>query len=849
MKFAVKLKKKMIPEWNDAYVNYELLKTLLKPFKKTSKLCSKMLDNKMKILKKQVSFDEIDSEDLESLKEFEAKFQNLLFSEVDKINTFFHMKLLEFKKEWELIKFNCVLYMPQRHAAKHEKQNEVLGKQIKNAIFIFYKKLDFLMEYMNLNMEGVRKVLKKHRKICKTFAKKIEILDAKPKQLFLDSYISQNSELLLRLKDEVKKIYLYLFFNKFNKHKGHKELQEITKTRIISVWNSHFYFFFIGCSLILLIVIIFMGLDGDIDPDDNETFKYIFPMFRGAAFVIIYIWLLGWNVYVWTRYHVNYKRIFKFNYHFSSVREILKRGMMFSSIFLICFIWYIIMNDQMQNISDLFGWMDKTYIPLITWVFIVLYFLFPFPYFNWEGRKYFFRLMFRIFFLSFFMIDFTMSWATDQMVSFVTPIKDLEYTFCYYISRLRDDDDRHPSQCYQNTFLIGFMAAFVPVFYRMVQCTRSLINKKRIVDPDLLNFFKYFSTLLTSIFSFLVGKYTGNNTFIYIWIACALVSTLYSYIWDLKMDWGLLQPNRKYKYLREKLIYPKVHVYYFAIVINLFLRFAWILTISPGIVSKIMRPELFTLIIGSLEMLRRSIWNFLRVEKEFILNTENYQALDNYTLPYKYDPLYSMDDNIKHSLGMKVSKGHFTTVDRGETEEEFKRNFALSKGSDLHWPLLKHYNTSDDTSPNQSLADSKFKNINIAKKTGLSRRKTNPIDKDIEYKMEEDAPKKKKHSEEIPRTKREEVSSKDFQTLDRYEEINEEEKEGAKIKKQDLIGNKDISVNTVNRNPSSILQQQKSGINDKDRGTTQDDSDFSAIIKKKKRTLEKESNIIFMTIN
>jgi len=257
MKFAIKLKKKMIPEWQDAYINYELLKTLLTPFKKTSKLCSKMLNHKIKVFNHQASFDEIDSEDIENLKEFEIKFQ----------------KLLEFKTECEIVKFNCMLHVPKRHTI-HQEQTE--GKQIKNAIFIFYKKLDFLMEYMNLNMEGVRKVLKKHRKICKTFSKNIEILDVKPQQLFFDSYISQNSELLLRLKDEVKKIYLYLFYNKFNKQIGHNELQEITKTRIISVWDSHFYFFFCGCTLILFIVIVIMGWYGDVDPDDNELFSYIF---------------------------------------------------------------------------------------------------------------------------------------------------------------------------------------------------------------------------------------------------------------------------------------------------------------------------------------------------------------------------------------------------------------------------------------------------------------------------------------------------------------------------------------------------------------------------------------------
>ena len=701
MKFAVKLKKKMIPEWQDAYVAYELLKNLLKPFKKTSKLCSKIHDFNVKKLKhkRQVSFDEIDKEDLEGLKEFENKFQNLLYSEVDKINTFFHMKLLEFKKEWEVIRFNCVLFMQNRNKDKEESDE---AKQIKNGIFIFYKKLDFLMEYVNLNMEGVRKVLKKHRKICKIFAKHINVLDAKSLKLFQNSYITKNSELLLKLKDEVKKIYLDIFYNKYNKNKGHKELKDMTKTRIISVWESHFYFFFCGSTLTLFFVILMMGWYGDIDPDDEETFKYIFPMFRGAVFIIIYIWLLAWNVYGWTRYYVNYKRIFKFNHHFSSVKEILKRGTVFSSVFLLMFIWYIVLNENMQKLYDAFGFMDKSFIPLIIWLLILGYFFFPIPKtFNWEGRKYFFRLMFKIFFLSFFTMDFIMGWATDQMVSFVTPIKDLEYTFCYYISRMRDYDDIHPQECYQNTFLIGFMAAFVPVFYRMVQCSRSLFDKKKIIDPDLLNFFKYFFTLLVSIFSFLVGKYKEEMKWTYLWIFFACISTVYSYTWDIKMDWDLLQPNKKYRFLREKLIYPRSQMYYFAIIVNFFLRCAWILTISPGIVSTIMRPELFTLIIGSLEMFRRSIWNFLRVEKEFILNSENYQALENYILPHKIDRHFSLDENIKLNIvsvdKSKNSKNQ-TTMEREEIDEEYRKNFGLIKSSDIRWPLLKSYDESAKTS-------------------------------------------------------------------------------------------------------------------------------------------------------
>jgi polyferredoxin len=60
----------------------------------------------------------------------------------------------------------------------------------------------------------------------------------------------------------------------------------------------------------------------DLDADADEIFKSVFPMFRGILLFITYIWLLSWNVYGWTRYNINYKLIFKFNYHFSEVSEV-----------------------------------------------------------------------------------------------------------------------------------------------------------------------------------------------------------------------------------------------------------------------------------------------------------------------------------------------------------------------------------------------------------------------------------------------------------------------------------------------------------------------------------------------
>jgi hypothetical protein len=59
------------------------------------------------------------------------------------------------------------------------------------------------------------------------------------------------------------------------------------------------------------------------------------------------------------------------------------------------------------------------------------------------------------------------------------------------------------------------------------------------------------------------------------------------------------------------------------------LRLAWVFSISPNIVREIgLRPEIFTMVIAFLELLRRAIWNFLRVEKEHINNCANFKSID-----------------------------------------------------------------------------------------------------------------------------------------------------------------------------------------------------------------------------
>jgi len=110
-----------------------------------------------------------------------------------------------------------------------------------------------------------------------------------------------------------------------------------------------------------------------------------------------------------------------------------------------------------------------------------------------------------------------------------------------------------------------------------------------------------------------------------------------------------LDAGREHGYLRPKQVLEWRWVYYVAAVLNFFFRVAWIITISPdafGIVPSSRSQlatlrlligsfavavdikfdtELVLLLIGSLEVARRNMWNFFRLENEHLYNCENYR--------------------------------------------------------------------------------------------------------------------------------------------------------------------------------------------------------------------------------
>jgi len=135
-----------------------------------------------------------------------------------------------------------------------------------------------------------------------------------------------------------------------------------------------------------------------------------------------------------------------------------------------------------------------------------------------------------------------------------------------------------------------------------------------------------------------------SHKLLYMWLLSIVVSTVYSYSWDVLKDWGL--GERGAKLLRKKLIYKIPLVYYAVMISNFIMRFMWTLTISPESTGIVMNPTAFSAILAAVEIVRRSIWNIFRLENEQLNNTEHFRAVSVVVPPMQQ----------RHDVGHKFVK-------------------------------------------------------------------------------------------------------------------------------------------------------------------------------------------------
>ena len=177
----------------------------------------------------------------------------------------------------------------------------------------------------------------------------------------------------------------------------------------------------------------------------------------------------------------------------------------------------------------------------------------------------------------------------------------------------------------QGSYLRPILAC-LPAWFRFAQCLRRYRDTKD-AFPHLVNAGKYSTTFFVVLFSSLnVASQVQYGGFFYAWIICAVISSLYAYAWDIKMDWGLLDSSEsnENKFLREEIVYASKGYYYFAIAEDFILRFGWAISLSLS--EKFQNSHLVATFLAPLEIFRRFVWNFFRLENEHLNNCGQFRA-------------------------------------------------------------------------------------------------------------------------------------------------------------------------------------------------------------------------------
>ncbi|XP_010258276.1 PREDICTED: phosphate transporter PHO1 homolog 3-like [Nelumbo nucifera] len=507
-----------------------------------------------------------------------------------------------------------------------------IEQQLKRAFAEFYQKLRLLKSYSFMNLLAFSKIMKKYDKITSRGASKayLNMVDT--------SYFGSSDE-VTRVMERVEATFIKHFSNS-NRTKGIRFLRPKAKKERHRVTFS--MGFFAGCTAALLVALILIIRARKILDKDGSTqyMENLFPLYSLFGFIVLHMIMYAVNIYFWRRYRVNYPFIFGFK---PGTELGFREVSLVSTVLGALALGSVLSNLDMEmdpKTKDYKAFTELLPLGLLTLIIVILFC--PFNIIYRSSRYFLLQCAFHCLCAPLYKVSLPDFFLADQLTSQVQAIRSLEFYICYY----GWGDYKHrintcKTSGVYNTFY--FIIAVIPYWSRFLQCLRRLYEER---DPmQGYNGLKYFSTIVAVVMRTAYGLDKGKGWRVMAGITSAIAAITSTY-WDLVVDWGLLQRQSKNRWLRDKLLIKQKSVYFVAMILNILLRFAWLQTVLDFKVSFLHREALIA-IVASLEIIRRGIWNFFRLENEHLNNVGKYRAFKSVPLPFNYDENDDDDEEEK----------------------------------------------------------------------------------------------------------------------------------------------------------------------------------------------------------
>ncbi|KAJ0095393.1 hypothetical protein Patl1_16794 [Pistacia atlantica] len=443
-----------------------------------------------------------------------------------------------------------------------------------------------------------------------------------------NSYLGSSEE-VFKLMERVEATFIKHFSNS-NRSKGMNILRPKAKReRHRTTFSTGF---FAGCTAALIIALIFIIRTHDIlhKQGQKQYMDNMFPLYSLFAYIVLHMLMYAANIYYWKRYRINYSFIFGFKEGTElGYRQVLLVGFGISVLALLTVIGNLDMEIDPQT-KDYNGLTES--LPLILVLVLLVALLFPFNILYRSSRFFFLVCLFHCIAAPLYKVTLPDFFLADQFTSQVEALRSLEFYICYY----GWGDVRHRTNyCSKSTVFntFNFIVAVIPYICRFLQCLRRLFEEK---DPmQGYNGIKNFLTIVAVCMRTAWSLNKGKGWEVLAWTFSVLAAIFVTY-WDLVFDWGLLNRHSKNRWLRDKLLVSKKSVYFIAMLLNVLLRFAWIQTVVKFDFDFMHRNTLIA-IVACLEIIRRGIWNFFRLENEHLNNVGKYRAFKSVPLPFNHD--------------------------------------------------------------------------------------------------------------------------------------------------------------------------------------------------------------------
>ncbi|KAK9277518.1 hypothetical protein L1049_007062 [Liquidambar formosana] len=490
-------------------------------------------------------------------------------------------------------------------------------KMIKGAFIELYKGLGYLKTYRHLNMLAFVKILKKFDKVTEK-----EVLPIYLK--VVESSYFNSSDKVMKLADEIEELFVKHFAEE-DRRKGMKYLKPHHRK------ESHAVTFFIGLftgGLIALLAgyVIMAHMAGMYrQQSDSIYMETVYPVLSMFSLLFLHFFLYGCNIFMWRKARINYSFIFEL----SQTKELKYRD-----VFLICTASMTlvvgVMFGHLTLVKKGYTTTQNQAIPGLLLLVFLLLLVCPFN-ICYKSSRYRFLCVIRNIVLSplykVVMLDFFMA---DQLCSQVPMLRNLEYVACYYITGSYKTQDY--GYCMRTTHYrdLAYAVSFLPYYWRAMQCARRWFDEGQM--SHLVNLGKYVSAMLAAGAKVAYEKEKGVG-WLCLLVTMSSAATVYQLYWDFVKDWGLLQFHSKNPWLRNELMLRRKIIYYISMGLNLILRLAWLQTVLHYSFGRV-DYRVTGLFLAALEVIRRGLWNFYRLENEHLNNAGKFRAVKTVPLPF-----------------------------------------------------------------------------------------------------------------------------------------------------------------------------------------------------------------------